>query len=418
MAGRTQLHIAVLEQQVEQVSELINNGLDVNAADADRKTPLHLAVETKNTEIIKLLLDARADAFSDSSVVMKTPFYAAIVSDDLDILHLFLDAISGTDSKNFGYPPLHLAVLAGNLKIVKKLIDFGAYVDMEDFIERTPLFCAILYEDLSKAKLLIDSGADVNTSDRDAVTPLHLAASASNASDALKLLLDAGARVNELDAFTNTPFINFLRNQENENSVQKIFKTLVECTDVNLKDFFDRNLIGKFLNLTPLRPHEFFTDGRASKKYYPKIIAHIAMLEKLNIEVDTNLLNALSNINEYKNYLSKCTEELDKMKNTKLDKCWVNFFNLLVDGEKKITRFARNQDLIKDFNKRVDEFSIYEPWIRINMEEGIERRKVFDDATDILYNHLPVFRSISLIIRDILEVLSDKDWKKLCEKQQ
>ena len=53
--GNTPLHIAVQNQDIEIIKILLDSGSDVNAKNAAGQTPLHLAVQTANKEIISLL---------------------------------------------------------------------------------------------------------------------------------------------------------------------------------------------------------------------------------------------------------------------------------------------------------------------------------------------------------------------------
>jgi len=52
--GRTPLHIAVMEDDLEEIRELILNGADVNMIDNSRLTPFVYALLEGKTEIIKL----------------------------------------------------------------------------------------------------------------------------------------------------------------------------------------------------------------------------------------------------------------------------------------------------------------------------------------------------------------------------
>lgn len=94
------------------------------------------------------------------------------------------------------------------------------------------------------------------------------------------------------------------------------------------------------------------------KKYFPKTIEHIAILERLNLKVDAAIAKEISRKKNLEDYFEKCKEELEVLKNTKLNESWVTFFNLLVDNKTKLIKYSENQVLINDFEERVKEFPI------------------------------------------------------------
>jgi len=55
-AGRTPLHVAVLNKNIEIVDLLLKNGADTNVVDDDGNTPLHLAIFTDFPGMIDVLL--------------------------------------------------------------------------------------------------------------------------------------------------------------------------------------------------------------------------------------------------------------------------------------------------------------------------------------------------------------------------
>ena len=85
----------VIPPKVEMVRHLIRIGVDVNAQDRCLWTPLHFAARTKNTSVVRMLLDAGAE----------------------------VDAVNDQ-----GITPLHLSLLAGkwNLELVEVLLAAGA----------------------------------------------------------------------------------------------------------------------------------------------------------------------------------------------------------------------------------------------------------------------------------------------------
>lgn len=61
IGGRTALHIAAREGNVEKVGLLVDAGANVNGVDSDGYTPLHLAVVAKSAATVTALLDAGAN---------------------------------------------------------------------------------------------------------------------------------------------------------------------------------------------------------------------------------------------------------------------------------------------------------------------------------------------------------------------
>ncbi|WP_300367810.1 ankyrin repeat domain-containing protein [Brachyspira sp.] len=68
------------------------------------------------------------------------------------------------------------AVHSGDIKSVKKHIDRGINVNLQDERRRTPLMIATYKNDIKMAKLLVDNGADVNIQDEKLNSPFLYAA--------------------------------------------------------------------------------------------------------------------------------------------------------------------------------------------------------------------------------------------------
>lgn len=175
-AGRTLLHLAADTGVEELVSTLLSSGIDVNMQDNRGDTALHIAAasKTSNSAIIKMLVDHGAG--------LETRNHAG---DTYEIQRIPHDALA-----------LHLAAYAGNLDIVKALLDclvtkFGERkaLGMEpgapksplperprfyrelplidatsDACGRTPLMCAVQAGDVAIVRHLLDQGANVNAS--------------------------------------------------------------------------------------------------------------------------------------------------------------------------------------------------------------------------------------------------------------
>jgi ankyrin repeat protein/L-ascorbate metabolism protein UlaG (beta-lactamase superfamily) len=91
--------------------------------------------------------------------------------------------------------PLHTAATAGQVEIVRLLLDSGAEIDGLDSDGSTPLHCAAVSRKPEVVRLLLSRGADVNRRDRNGAYGLSFAASAGD-SACIRMILDAGADMN------------------------------------------------------------------------------------------------------------------------------------------------------------------------------------------------------------------------------
>lgn len=119
--------MAVNTNNIELIQKLLNQGLDPNFVDNQKRTPLHLAVSKGYTDVVQLLLQNGAK------------------QNRKDIL---------------GNTPLHLATCTTNVKIIKMLLEAGANITMKDLNHRTPLNLAKSKYDILQRSYLgsIDSG--------------------------------------------------------------------------------------------------------------------------------------------------------------------------------------------------------------------------------------------------------------------
>lgn len=141
------------------LADLIHKGTNVDLKDSDNNTPLLLAMETRNSSIINLLLDAGADVYKtagnysdndcndnydDEDYSKKTVLYMAIKSNNMNILKLFINAINDVNAEDYNDNTLlHLTAERGNSNILKLLIDAGAYINKQKCDGVNPLLRAI-----------------------------------------------------------------------------------------------------------------------------------------------------------------------------------------------------------------------------------------------------------------------------------
>ena len=105
------------------------------------------------------------------------------------------------------YLPLHLCVLHGDIRKIKKYIASGYDLNTPDVWGRTAVYYAIFNEDIKILKLLVDSGADYHFVDSkvSGCSLLHLAA-AEGYLDKVKYLIETlGLGFSDADKDNQTP---------------------------------------------------------------------------------------------------------------------------------------------------------------------------------------------------------------------
>lgn len=85
----------------------------------------------------------------------------------------FSGNINYQDPSDFGSSPLITAVLAGQIEVVKFLIDKGADLNIKDAGGFTALMYSVIYNQYEIFKVLIDNGADINTTNRVSVSAIY-----------------------------------------------------------------------------------------------------------------------------------------------------------------------------------------------------------------------------------------------------
>lgn len=142
-SGVTPLGYAIVQHRFEAAYELLAAGADVNAATPGALvTPLHRAADRGDADMVRLLLENKADP-------------AAAAAN--------------------GFTALHFAARTNSQQCVQLLADAGAPIDAADANGRTALHIAAKYDASEAAQALLAAGASTATKDKFGYVPSGLA---------------------------------------------------------------------------------------------------------------------------------------------------------------------------------------------------------------------------------------------------
>ena len=122
---------AARAEGVAMVRLLIEHGADVNARDADARTPFHQAVDAGLHDVVEMLLEAGADPSLGCKAygVANTALHQAVVRGDEGMVRLLIRAAPHLDvdaAGQNGLTPLCLAARSNKEACAKALLDGGA----------------------------------------------------------------------------------------------------------------------------------------------------------------------------------------------------------------------------------------------------------------------------------------------------
>lgn len=219
MSGKV-LAEAIETGNISLVRDLLGQGIDLNVLSRDfggkGRTPLHLAVKEGQLEIADLLLFKGSDIYKCDGEGIP-PINLARSSKSFKLLELLIEYGADINQPGFaGFTLLHRVVGSSQfnnndeqLEAIKKLIRLGANVNVKGSndskgLETTPLQYAIMTATKAKGSennmvkvlsLLLDSGADINSRRNDNQTAL-MHASRRGFPLVLKFLVEKGANPN------------------------------------------------------------------------------------------------------------------------------------------------------------------------------------------------------------------------------
>ena len=177
-----ELHQAARVCQADRMRQLLSRHPSLNETDENGMTPLHIAIDSRQTTCVGLLLEAGADRNARDRRG-RTAFDAALqVADPRDgrvIVALLWNLRLGTPRGPMPWS-LEYTAMHRQTAVTKMLLELGADPNATGTGGTTPLADAALKGDLDGVRALLAYGARVNAISQSGTQPIHDAALGGN----------------------------------------------------------------------------------------------------------------------------------------------------------------------------------------------------------------------------------------------
>ncbi|XP_062592978.1 ankyrin-2-like [Saccostrea cucullata] len=190
--GETPLTCAARANQLKICEILLQEGACINqTTQYVHQTPLHVAVEHGNTEIVEYLIQQGADVQIPDNVNI-SPLYTAIKGGNSAIVHMLIDAGCDVNLGSQDHAPVFLTARLGLLPITQALCEAGCNKDFANKYGVTPLAEAVQKDHLDIVEYLVGQHCDVNNTDVNGTSALHIACRMGNL-EAVTILMNGRA---------------------------------------------------------------------------------------------------------------------------------------------------------------------------------------------------------------------------------
>ncbi|XP_051950464.1 NF-kappa-B inhibitor alpha-like isoform X1 [Xyrauchen texanus] len=170
--GQTALHLAIIVDRSECVRALLWSGANAELQERGGNTPLHLAVRELRTECVRELTSCPRtppEHLNITNYAGVSALHLAVLKGNCDIIRMLLEAGADANQRDLGSgrSPLHWAVEGQRSAVVELLLSAGAVVNQCSYAGHTPLYCALYRPNKEVQALLSANGATYTQEDEE-----------------------------------------------------------------------------------------------------------------------------------------------------------------------------------------------------------------------------------------------------------
>lgn len=179
IASYGDLHLAAHEGRLNEINQLITEGVDLNARDGAGRTAAHVAAFASHDDVVAALALGGADMNALENRAYDVLTIAAVAGDpELVSLAMTLGNSPALITSVYDGTALIAAAHLGHHDVVARLVAGGAPLDHVNNLGWTALMEAVVLGDggadhIRTVEILVDAGADKTIPDRDGVSPLQ-----------------------------------------------------------------------------------------------------------------------------------------------------------------------------------------------------------------------------------------------------
>jgi ankyrin repeat protein len=232
-AGLSPLALAVERNDLDIMKALLKGGADPNEKVGNSPSPIQVALLQKDSKAKELLLSHVAlqkkpeNRFDKGGWTDLTR--AARDGDHASLISLVARGADIDFTNSNGWTALNLAAFKGHVEIVKLLLSKKANPNSKSFSGYTPLWSASLAGHKDVLKALVEGGSDINELGKDGFSPLNIAANAGH-HEIVNFLMDRkGLNLNTRD----TSGMSALHHAAHQNHVD-VVSSLLRGKDIDL----------------------------------------------------------------------------------------------------------------------------------------------------------------------------------------